>query len=524
MESLPLAPSGTADCGLLELRNITRRYGSVTACDSISFSVGVGEVRGLLGQNGAGKSTLMKIVSGVERADAGEVRIDGVALPPGDLPAATGAGIGMVHQHFSLVPRLTVWENVILGERGAVNPAIAMARVEEIARRFSLDIDPTVRIEDLSPGQRQRVEIIKCLRRDPRVIVLDEPTSVLTQAESHMLFDVLGGLVQDGGRALVLISHRLEEIMTATDMVTILRDGKVAATYRTSETTARDLAGEMLGREVSLHEEGAALGLGGFDTPSAPSATARTTEDEPMLRIYDATVRGSEGQWLLWGLTLDVAIGEIVGVAGVEGNGQAALVDLLSNLHTLERGRVQVDGRDVSLGRRNAFESVAVIPADRHDSGCVLEMSIAENLVLGRTGVVRRRGFLSRRALRAHAETLVRDFDVSTPNVDLPMSSLSGGNQQRVVLARELAGNPRVLVAAQPTHGLDVGAMEYLWGRLRAAAAAGTAVLLISTELDEILALADRIAVIHRGAIVGEMSRADVDMERLGMLMGGEKG
>lgn len=517
------APAERSDA-LLEIRAVTKCFGPVVACDGIDFDVRRGEIMGLLGQNGAGKSTLMKVVVGVEEPDGGEVRIDGTVVPPGDPMQAAQAGVGMVHQHFSLVGRLTVWQNVVLGERQRLDPAEAIERVRAIGQRFGLEVDPHARIEDLSAGLRQRVEIIKCLRRDPKVIILDEPTSVLTQQESRRLFGVLHELVRDHGYAAVLISHRLEEILSATDRVTVLRNGRAVASLPTAEIDAPGLANLMLGREVQLEREAAALGLTG---PTETTDDPKTLGDaggaqEPLLRIEDVTVRGAHGRPVLDGLSLHVRPGEIVGVAGVEGNGQDVLVDVVSDLIDPDGGRILLRDPDSQAERGASLRDVGVIPADRHDSGCVLDMSVAENLVLNNLEAVLRRGVLSGRVLEEHAQGLVDEFDILTADVHAPMWTLSGGNQQKVVLARELSRRPRVIVAAQPTRGLDVGAMEYMWHRLRTAAANGTGVLLVSTELDEILALSDRILVIFRGRIIGEMDRDGVDVERLGLLMGGE--
>ncbi|MEX0665106.1 MAG: ABC transporter ATP-binding protein [Acidimicrobiia bacterium] len=516
--------AGTAG-PLLEIVEVTKTFGLVVACQDVSIDVGPGEVRGLLGQNGAGKTTLMNVVAGVVAPNAGEVRVRGALVPPGDAVAAGDAGVGVVHQHFSLIAPLTVWENVTLGERGRMNPRKAVRAVEEIGERYGLSIDPHARVAQLSPGERQRVEIIKCLGKDPSVVILDEPTSVLTQAESRRLFEVLRALVREEGRAVVLISHRLEEILEATDHVTVMRDGRVVTTMPTGDTTASVLANEMLGREVSLSLEGAAVGVR-LDqeqpiTARTVGAAPRSGDGAPVVQIEDAVVLGADGRRLLDELCLGVWRGEILGVAGVEGNGQQALVDVLSGLMDLASGSVRVSGEEIAAARRTRLRRVGVIPADRHESGCVLGMSVMENLLLGGLDQAARYGVLSPRRMAERAAALLAQYDVKAESVKAPMWSLSGGNQQRLVLARELSRSPSLLVAAQPTRGLDVGAMEDMWQRLRSVATAGTAVLLISTELDEILALADRVAVIQKGRIVGTMGRDEVDTERLGLMMGG---
>jgi simple sugar transport system ATP-binding protein len=527
----PVATTGevspdTSPVPAFEMVGITKRFGDVLACDNVDLAVERGQIHGLLGQNGAGKSTLMKILLGIYTADAGQTLIGGRSVAIADPLAAAAMGVAMVHQHFSVIDALTVWENVTLGERGRVDARIAVRAVEEISHRYGLDVDPRARVGDLTTGQRQRVEIIKCLRRNPDILVLDEPTSVLTLAESDELFAVLRSVVKDEGRAVVLISHKLDEILHATDLVTIMRDGRVVARHVTAETGARELAREMVGREVSLRSEAAALGLievaatagAGDDVGSAPRRAAT------VLRVTDASATGPDGRRLLDGLSLEVRAGEILGLAGVEGNGQQALGDLLSSLLELSSGAVEVDGESVPTGRPGAMmdAGISVIPEDRHGAGCVLDMSVAENLVFCDLDQVSSGRFLNRRLIRERAEELIRLFDIKAASPETAMRQLSGGNQQRVVLAREMSRDPKVLVAAQPTRGLDVGAIEYVTGQLQRIRDDGVGVLLISTELEEILALSDRVAVIFRGRILGTMDRHDIDLERLGMMMGGQ--
>ena len=510
-----------------ELRSVTKRFGAVVACDAVDLSLRRGEIHGILGENGAGKSTLMKVLIGLVLPDAGTISIDGEACRIRDPAEAAERGIGMVHQHFSLVEPLTVWENVILGEPIRLDAAAARRRVQEISERYGLAIDPDERISDLSAGLRQRVEIIKCLRRDPAIVILDEPTSVLTPGESEQLFAVLRRVVEQENKAVALVSHKLDEVLAATDRITIMRAGAVVDHRPTAQADAPGLARAMVGRPVSLRSEAAALGfIEALSEEPAGAEGTETTQAGPaaVLSIRGATARGRDGRMLLDGLSLEVSPGEIVGVAGVEGNGQAPLSDLLSSLLPLDGGSVQVRDASPEPGRPGAMAAagVAVIPADRHESGCVLDMSVAENLTLvspprSRLG----RAIIDRTRRQERAEQLIEQFGIHTSGPDAPMWSLSGGNQQRVVLARELSGDPAVLVAAQPTRGLDVGAIEYVSERLREAARHGVGVLLISTELEEVLDLADRIVVIFRGRIIGEMDRANVDVERLGLLMSG---
>jgi general nucleoside transport system ATP-binding protein len=509
-----------SDTPVVQLRGVTKRFGPVVACADVHLSVGAGQIHGLLGQNGAGKSTVAKMLVGLYTPDAGDILLDGQRVELREFADSIRLGVGMVHQHFSLVEQLLVWENVALGERGRVVRDRVCDEVRDIGRRYGLDVDPLAPVGDLSFGQRQRVEIVKCLRREPRTMILDEPTSSLSGAESAELFEVLRHVVLDRGGSVILISHKLDEIMRATDEVTVMRSGRVVASLPTSATGPRELAQLVVGRDVSLRNEAAALGL--IDQHSEQSQRA---QGPILLSVHQATARDSEGRVLLDGLDLEVRGGEVLGVFGVEGNGQSALGEVLASLRRLEQGTVRVDDHEVPTGRAGAMTNagVAIITEDRHRSGCVLGMSVAENLVMGRLGGVRgRAGWLKRKDLVARAEHLIEEFGVSTASVDAPMWSLSGGNQQRVVLARELAADPVVLVAAQPTVGLDVGAIEFVGDRLREAAQRGLAVMLISTDLEEVLSLSTRIAVIHRGRIVGTLDEAPFDLERLGLLVGGE--
>jgi simple sugar transport system ATP-binding protein len=528
-------PSGagaviTAPAPAVDLAGITKRFGAVVACDDVSLRLQRGRVHGILGENGAGKSTLMKILIGLVLPDAGSISVDGRPCQILDPLDAARLGIGMVHQHFSLVDALTVWENVALGDAGRLDPGAVRQRVATISEQYGLHIDPDAKVGTLTAGLRQRVEIIKCLRRDPSIVVFDEPTSVLTPEESTILFQTLRNVVEVENRAVVLVSHKLDEVLHATDEITIMRQGRVVERMPTAQADAATLARAMVGRDVSLRSERAALGVVEVEDEAvvaeaeAVEAVAATTA--PVLQIVAATATGPGGVVLLDGLSLEVHPGEIVGVAGVEGNGQRPLADLLSSLLPLRSGRVLVAGSEVSSRAPGAMSraGVAVVPEDRHDSGVVLDMTVAENLALMHPQRSSRRGVFDREAMRVFAEQVIADFDIQCQGPDAPMWSLSGGNQQRVVLARELAAEPQVLVAAQPTRGLDVGAIEYMTGRIHDVAASGVGVLLISSELEEILDLAHRILVIHRGRVVGEMSRAEADLERLGLLMGGSQG
>jgi simple sugar transport system ATP-binding protein len=512
----------TSAARILELRGITKSYGSVTACDAVDLTVDAGEIHGLLGENGAGKSSLMKVLLGLIRRDAGTVLVRGEQVALDSPQEAAELGIGMVHQHFSLINGLTVWENVALGDTGAVNKQAICADIAEVAARYGLPIDPEARVDALSAGERQRVEVVKCLRRNPQILILDEPTSVLTQAESQELFAVLGRVVQEEGRAVILISHKLAEIVQATDRVTVLRKGRVAFRAVTAETTAPELARQMVGRDVSLHDEAAALGL--LPVPKTRTAAGGTHDRRPPVLCLAGLTVEKGGVRVLEDIDLTVGAGEICALYGVEGSGQAVLGDVLAGLLVPTTGTLEVAGRTVDVSRPGALgkAGLGIVPEDRHQSGVVLDMSVTENLTMKSLDKFSGRFLLRRRAMLAEARRLADEFNIVAPSLDAPVRSLSGGNQQRVVLARELSGHTSVLVAAQPTRGLDVGAIEDMYARLRQAAADGVGVLLISTELEEVMALATWIAVISSGRITGALPVSEATPERLGMLVGGE--
>lgn len=523
------------------MQGITKSYGPVRACSDVNFSVRRGEIHGLLGENGAGKTTLMKILVGLVPPEAGQIMLEGKPVVVRDPIHAADLGLVMAHQHFSLIERLRVWENVALAHRGRAGKREAVATVGRIGQRYGLDADPLARVEDLTVGQRQRAELIKCLSLKPDVLVLDEPTSVLTADESRELFKVLREVVETDGLAVVLISHKLDEVIRATDRVTIMRDGAVVSAMATADADAGTLARAMVGRDVLLQAELAAVGLGpagqqqlgerGRDAdalapvpaPVPPPQREQEHDPEaPALAMEDVMV-SKEGRLLLDGFSIRVRRGEIVGLAGVEGNGQGALGDLLSGLVPLRRGRILVGGQVVRPTPRGLLGAgVGVIPQDRHATGCVLQMSVEDNLVVADLRLYAGGGIvLDRRAIRERALELMSSYRIAAAAPTAPMRSLSGGNQQRVVVARELSRKPTVLLAVQPTRGLDVGAVEYMSEQLRKAASDGIGILLVSTELEEVLAIADRIAVIYQGRNVGEMRRDGVSVERLGALMGG---
>ncbi len=513
----------------LQLLGVTKRFGPVVACDDVSLTVEPGQIHGLLGENGAGKSTLMKVLTGLYPPDAGEIQVRGDAVRIRSPLEAARLGIAMVHQHFSLIPRLTVWENFLLGERGRVRPGDARRRIAEVGDHYGLNVDPDAVVGDLTAGQRQRVEIVKCFRSDPHIIVLDEPTSVLTQAESVVLFDVLRRVVAEEQRAVVLISHKLDEIERATDVVTVMRRGRVVHHGATADTDPPELARHMVGRPVALGNERLALGATETAIELGADADAEQHHEEagqPVLELRDVTVRApGRDQPILDRLSLQLYPGTILGLAGVEGNGQLTLGSILAGIQPVDAGEVLVDGKAIDTDHPGtlAAAGIATITEDRHHDGCALDLSVEQNLNLFDLDRVSTRGVLDAGAARRRAEELIEQFAITCPSPDTPMGALSGGNQQRVVLAREMSRNPQVLVAAQPTRGLDVGAIEFMLDQLRAAADRGVAVLLISTELDEVLGLADHVAVISRGHIVGDMARDDVDVEQIGLLLGGSQ-
>ena len=500
---------------------MTKRFGDALACDSVDLTLRRGEIHGVLGENGAGKTTLMRLIAGLTLPDRGSMRIDGEPVSVTDPAQAAAHGVGMAHQHGSLVDALTVWENVELGARGKLELETTRERIIEIGRRYGLDVDPDAVVRDIGPGMRQRVEIVKCLRRAPRIIVLDEPTSALTASEPERFLESLGERAREEGWAVALVSHKLDEALAAADRITVMRNGRVVDRAAAADVDAPYLARAMVGGPESPPSGPAGAAQAG--ALAGAGAHGRGGE-APTLRIDSAAARAADGAVLLDDVSLEAHPGEIVGVAGAEGAGQAPLTQVLSGFIRLESGSVTVAGSEIATGVAGAMHraGVAVIPADRRDGGCVPEMSVAENLVMGAVAAFSRRGVLRRDEIGRRAALLVDEYGVDPPGVDAPVAQLSGGNQQRVVLAHALSHDPKVLVAAQPTRGLDVAAVEHIRGRLRTAAEDGVAVLLISTDLAEIAALADRVVVLRRGAIIGETAaRPELDMERLGLLIAG---
>jgi ABC-type uncharacterized transport system ATPase subunit len=501
----------SSSAAALRLDGITKRFPGVTANDAVTLEVAWGEVLGLLGENGAGKSTLMNIVYGLYQPDEGHIEVEGRPVEIRGPSHAVELGIGMVHQHFMLVPDMTVAENVALGPSGLPGRSDldgVAARVEELSEQFGLQVDPRARIEDLTLGAQQRVEIVKLLYRGAKILILDEPTAALTPAEWRDLSAFLKSLVAQG-RSVVFISHKLDELFGIADRCTVLRDGAVVGEVRMSETDKPSLARLMVGREVTLRAERAEV------TPGAP-----------VLEVSGLTVRDGE-RTLLDDVSFAVREGEVLGVAGVGGNGQEELVGALLGLHRSSAGEIRIDGRPLERHGPTDFarRGGAVIPEDRHRAGVALELSLWENLMMKELGrePFFRRGVIDRAAVQAHCEGLLGEYDVKAPGIDARMRQLSGGNQQKAVFARELCGDPRLIVASQPTRGLDVGAMEFVYRRLNERKRAGSAILLLSIELDEVLSLSDRIAVIVGGRIVGIVDAGEADSERIGLMMAGER-
>jgi simple sugar transport system ATP-binding protein len=491
----------------IEMRGVTKRFGALLANDNVNFDLAPGEIHALLGENGAGKTTLMRILYGLYRADSGEILVNGRLAHIASPKNAIGLGIGMVTQHFTLVPTLTVTENVVLGYTGGVNfdPKAARQKVADAAARFGIDIKPEALVRHLSVGERQRVEIFKALYRNARVLILDEPTAVLTPQEVDVLFETLTRL-QRGGLSVIFITHKLNEVMTVCSRITVLRAGRVAGTVDKSATTQKELARMMIGRETfGVVKQG------------------EREKGEPLLVVENLSAADKKELLALKGISFEVRAGEVLGVAGVSGNGQTELAQVLAGTLKPKAGRVRVGGKEVTHDSpaQIAASGVGRIPEDRHD-GVVGELTVAENLALENLQDFITNGMLDQRRIRENAERLIAEYQIkATPTTRI--RTLSGGNMQKVILARALSRKPHVVIASQPTRGLDVGATEYVRSKLLEQRDRGAAVLLISEDLDEVLALSDRIAVIYEGRIVGVINASEADVENLGLMMSGAK-
>jgi ABC-type uncharacterized transport system ATPase subunit len=499
----------------LELRGISKTYGAVVANREVDLKVERGTIHALVGENGAGKSTLMKIAYGNARADAGEIWIKGERIARHSVSQAIARGVGMVHQHFMLVGTLTVVENVVLGQEprraGFLDLGRAAAELRALSRRFGLDVDPDARIEELSVGQQQRVEILKVLWRGCDVVILDEPTAVLTPAEVRDLFQVLRGLVQDG-MTIVLITHKLDEVLAVATRVTVMRRGERVAEYEAQGLTAETIVQAMIGRPVQQRVD---------KQPARPG--------KPMLEVKGLHVTGTRGTLALRGVELVVHAGEILGIAGVEGNGQTELVEAIVGLCPIDLGAISIAGTAItkaSVAQRYGA-GLAHVPEDRHDRALVLDYTVQDNLILGQQrDFVGSFDVLDRGRVRENARRLIREFDIRPPDPRHLARSMSGGNQQKLVVARELSRRaPAVLICAQPTRGVDIGAIEAIHRRMIEARDRGLAVLLLSAELSELRSLADRLAVLYKGQIVATLDHAQLQaddvLDRVGAMMTG---
>jgi simple sugar transport system ATP-binding protein len=495
------------------MRRITKRFGEVLANDHISLAIPDRSIHAIIGENGAGKSTAMNILYGFYAADEGEILTDGQLRNISGPADAIKLGLGMVHQHFMLVEPLTVTENIILGAEPTAGLSIdyrkARARVREISEQYGLKIDPDARIANLSVGQQQRVEILKTLYRGARILILDEPTAVLTPQEVAEMFGILRGL-RAQGKTIIIITHKLAEVLALSDNITVMRDGHVVGNLATGDATAEGLARMMVGREVLL----------------------RVKKDEakprdPVLAVRALSLRGAEGNAILDRISFEVRGGETLGIAGVEGNGQTELIEILSGLRKASEGEVLLEGKSIDKldPHQRKRRGIAHIPEDRHRRGLVLTFDLASNTILGvhRDPPVSGAVLLNNDVIVERAQRLVREYDVRPPNITLPARALSGGNQQKLVVAREFDIKPRLILAAQPTRGVDIGATEFIHRKLIELRDAGAAVLLVSAELEEVLSLSDRVIVVYEGCIVGEVDPKTVSEEEIGLMMTGGK-
>lgn len=498
----------------LEMRGIVKRFPGVLACDEIDFDVKSGEVHTLLGENGAGKSTLMKILYGLYQQNEGEVRINGEVVRIRSPQHAIQSGIGMIHQHFMFVPSLTVAENVALGLKTSFGamldiPTISM-ELRELSDRYNLKVDPDVPVWQLAVGEQQRVEILRAIYKGAALLILDEPTAVLTPQEVDDLFRVLSQM-RDDGHALIFISHKLHEVLAISNRVSVLRDGRQVGSIPVEEATKRNLAEMMVGRPVVLQYE-----------------HTEREKGKVRLQLNQVSARNNRGNLGLDGVTLSVHSGEIIGVAGVSGNGQQELAQVIAGLRSVENGSITFDGQNITGASPNTVNSLGLsyIPEERMVDGVIKDFTVAENLILQdhwREPFARNGFILNFNAIRDACRTAIKQYEIKTPGTETPIKSLSGGNIQKLVLARELARNPQVLIAAQPTRGVDIGASEYIHKRILEERAKGTAILLISEDLDEVRALSDRIIVMYEGKIVSMIERDEVSTEELGAMMAGSR-
>ena len=496
---------------VIEMREITKIFGQFVANDKINLHLRRGEIHALLGENGAGKSTLMNMLAGLLEPTSGEIAVNGQVVKLDSPSKAASLGIGMVHQHFMLVEAFTVAENIILGseitKNGVLDIKKAIQEIKELSEKYGLAVDPSAKVEDISVGAQQRVEILKTLYRGADILIFDEPTAVLTPAEIDELMIIMKNLVKEG-KSIILITHKLDEIRAVSDRVTVIRRGKSIETVEIAGATNQDLAEMMVGRSVSFTTE---------KNPPQPK--------EVILSIKDLVVNENRGIPAVKNLSLDVRAGEIVGIAGIDGNGQSELIQAITGLRKVKSGTINIKGKDVvGLPPRKITEmKVSHVPEDRHRDGLVLDMTISENIALQTyyKEPLSKNGILNYTNIHNYARKLMEEFDVRAANDYVPASALSGGNQQKAIIAREVDRDPDLLIVSQPTRGLDVGAIEYIHKRLIGERDKGKAVLVVSFELDEILNLSDRIDVIHDGKIQGIVTPAETNKQELGILMAG---
>ncbi|KXT80409.1 putative deoxyribose-specific ABC transporter, ATP-binding protein [Streptococcus sp. DD11] len=498
---------------VIEMREITKIFGDFVANDKINLELRKGEIHALLGENGAGKSTLMNMLAGLLEPSSGEIKVNGKTVKLDSPSKAASLGIGMVHQHFMLVEAFTVAENIILGSEMTKNGVLDLKRaaqeIKELSEKYGLAVDPSAKVEDISVGAQQRAEILKTLYRGADILIFDEPTAVLTPAEIDELMQIMKNLVKEG-KSIILITHKLDEIRAVSDRVTVIRRGKSIETVEIAGATNKDLAEMMVGRSVSFTTEKKAA-----------------QPKETVLQIQDLVVHENRDIPAVKNLSLDVRAGEIVGIAGIDGNGQSELIQAITGLRKVKSGSVKIKGKEVAgLSPRKITEmQVSHVPEDRHRDGLVLEMSISENMALQTyyKEPLSKNGILNYNNIYSYARKLMEEFDVRAASEYVPAAALSGGNQQKAIIAREVDRNPDLLIVSQPTRGLDVGAIEYIHKRLIEERDKGKAVLLVSFELDEILNVSDRIAVIHDGKIQGIVTPAETNKQELGILMAGGK-
>lgn len=504
----------------IRMTGVVKTFGAVVANRDASLDVAAGEIHALVGENGAGKSTLMRLLAGMYAPDAGTVVVNGNDVTGWKTPDAIAAGVGMVHQHFMLVPTLTVAENVVLGMEPRKGLQVdlhgAIAAVESLCRKSGLHVDAKATVADLSVGEAQRVEILKALYRGARILILDEPTAVLSPSEVRDLWTVLRALKADGG-TVVLITHKLDEVIAVSDTITVMRGGMTMSRFATAGTTPREIARAMVGREVQLHLDAQS----GAESWVAPAAVASSAA--PVLRVTNMSVMSDRGTRAVNSLSFEIRPGEILGIAGVEGNGQTELLEAIAGLRAMPSGTVQLGSHDIGTRsvRERADLGLSHIPEDRHRRGLILDYSIAENLILGRQHHFGDFGTLDTARIALNATEQMRRFDIRPAMPMAPARALSGGNQQKIVIAREMGRAFSVLLAAQPTRGVDVGAIEFIHAQLRAARDAGKGILLVSADLPEVLALSDRIAVMYGGRFVTVLPAAQCTAEQLGPYMTG---